>query len=265
MSSHWSSPRSLIKDTLMPSDFFESVVKNYCKNTGKSDAFYKNRVIFLNCMWDEVDNMRQCAGCGYILLSNDKKTKLLSCGGCKRMHYCDKRCQKAHWKGEHRAECGSTEYPTKISDTFRLCMGIVTMLTMTSTPQAIISETLDDQLPSGHRVWSYDIGEINDGDNFICNHLLNYEEEGRILIPIWDSINDSLAFVPVSPDYFEFGLENAEMAHSLKDYISDDSNQYLFTLYMTGHTGGGFYRMIFNTWAHSPAHNRHGRIATGGV
>ena len=260
MSSHWSSPRSLLRETLMPSDFFESIVETYCKNTGKSDDFYKNRVIFLDGMWGEVDNMRQCAGCGYVVLNNNKEVKLLSCGGCKRMHYCNRRCQKKHWKGAHREECGSTKYPSKIVDAFTLCMGILSMLTMTSGFKI--------EYPGMGTVVNmccYMLGEIKDGDNFICNHLLECKEEGRILIPIWDSMHDALAFVAVSLDYFKFGLEDATMADTVQDYIRDENNNYCFTLCMDGHADGVFYRKITKTWARLPAHNIHGRIASGGV
>lgn len=34
-----------------------------------------------------------------------QKTKLYPCGGCKKVHYCGKKCQEIHWHREHKSEC----------------------------------------------------------------------------------------------------------------------------------------------------------------
>lgn len=39
-----------------------------------------------------------CALCGKLAKAN-------KCGACKKVHYCSKECQKAHWKEEHKKEC----------------------------------------------------------------------------------------------------------------------------------------------------------------
>ena len=35
-------------------------------------------------------------------------TKLQVCGRCKNVRYCNKSCQKTHWKEEHKLSCGKT-------------------------------------------------------------------------------------------------------------------------------------------------------------
>eukprot|EP00026_Physarum_polycephalum_P007759 Phypoly_transcript_07825.p1 GENE.Phypoly_transcript_07825~~Phypoly_transcript_07825.p1 ORF type:complete len:520 (+),score=56.44 Phypoly_transcript_07825:83-1561(+) len=44
-------------------------------------------------------NLMVCFNC-----HTHKEKGLLKCGGCKRATYCDKECQKAHWK-EHKPQC----------------------------------------------------------------------------------------------------------------------------------------------------------------
>lgn len=43
-----------------------------------------------------------CGGCGK---SQSAKKTLLKCSRCKLVYYCDKKCQKAHWKAGHKKEC----------------------------------------------------------------------------------------------------------------------------------------------------------------
>jgi len=46
---------------------------------------------------------------------------------------------------------------------------------------------------------------INDHDNPVCNHFRDKKEPERILVPIWDTCTDTLAFVPVSLDFMMGG------------------------------------------------------------
>ena len=46
-------------------------------------------------------NERKCGGCG-LWQSGDRKFD--RCGRCRRVFYCGKACQAAHWK-THKAEC----------------------------------------------------------------------------------------------------------------------------------------------------------------
>ena len=43
-----------------------------------------------------------CACCG---INSSDEVKLLICAGCKRVSYCSKRCQRAHWKMAHKSVC----------------------------------------------------------------------------------------------------------------------------------------------------------------
>lgn len=45
---------------------------------------------------------RHCASC------NQNSTAALKCGGCRRVYYCNKACQRAHWN-THRAACSTSQ------------------------------------------------------------------------------------------------------------------------------------------------------------
>ena len=52
---------------------------------------------------------RQCQNCGFS--SPDPTVILLACGQCKNVYYCNKDCQKAHWKTHKR--CCMTSHDQK--------------------------------------------------------------------------------------------------------------------------------------------------------
>ena len=43
-----------------------------------------------------------CSACGRLPTGTEK---LLYCGACKQVRYCDSTCQKKHWKAGHKSEC----------------------------------------------------------------------------------------------------------------------------------------------------------------
>lgn len=46
---------------------------------------------------------RTCANCGVVASVDEPPCQI--CGGCQRVSYCSKACQKAHWRSTHRREC----------------------------------------------------------------------------------------------------------------------------------------------------------------
>ena len=52
---------------------------------------------------------KRCANC-------DTHSKhLLQCNGCRKVHYCDAACQKAHWKSGHKWTCKHFQHPASIN------------------------------------------------------------------------------------------------------------------------------------------------------
>jgi hypothetical protein len=53
---------------------------------------------------------QECSFCGN---QKAKHRTLQTCGSCKKALYCDKDCQKRHWKDEHKMKCNKTEEGSK--------------------------------------------------------------------------------------------------------------------------------------------------------
>ncbi|KAG2490970.1 hypothetical protein HYH03_010644 [Edaphochlamys debaryana] len=48
-----------------------------------------------------------CPGCATFGGESEEALPLKRCGGCRAVRYCGAACQRAHWQGGHRAECGA--------------------------------------------------------------------------------------------------------------------------------------------------------------
>jgi len=104
LSMQTSKARMLLKATLQTDVQFKESMRVYLEKTQGVLPRYKNRLHFNSSeqMWDVVDKMRQCRSCGQILVSMNREVKLMSCGVCKKAHYCHRECQKRDWKLAHK-------------------------------------------------------------------------------------------------------------------------------------------------------------------
>lgn len=57
---------------------------------------------FMGSMTD----VSQCDQCGKL---RKVKPKMMTCAGCRGYHYCDRACQKQHWRDSHKAQCTKTD------------------------------------------------------------------------------------------------------------------------------------------------------------
>ncbi|KAG2490968.1 hypothetical protein HYH03_010643 [Edaphochlamys debaryana] len=48
-----------------------------------------------------------CPGCATFGGGSEEALPLKRCGGCRAVRYCGAACQRAHWQGGHRTECGA--------------------------------------------------------------------------------------------------------------------------------------------------------------
>jgi hypothetical protein len=75
----------------------EGTVITCCADLHKPDVLKKNRT---NCRQQLVKSIR-CFCCGETRSEND----LSRCSGCRLAYYCNKKCQKKHWKNGHKKVC----------------------------------------------------------------------------------------------------------------------------------------------------------------
>ena len=48
-----------------------------------------------------------CGSCGTTQQEGEKYNQ---CGGCKKVRYCSKACQREHWRGGHRKACKTNQW-----------------------------------------------------------------------------------------------------------------------------------------------------------
>jgi len=74
-----------------------------------------------------VGRTSQCANCATIRLI---LPKMLTCSGCRAMHYCSKACQKEHWKGVHKQICSRENVAKQAMRVTDFCSRMLTVLSM---------------------------------------------------------------------------------------------------------------------------------------
>jgi len=209
-----SKARTLLKATLQTDVQFLESVRVYSEATQCELPRYENRLHFdlteVECA--DLDRLRQCSFCGKMLMSMLRNVKLMSCGVCKATHYCNRECQKKDWKLVHKMICGPTSVIQDL-ETSQMCVRILSLMTIPTTsggvdPCHLAKEELDvltsefsfekeDALLLHDDAWAGQM-TVKSDDNRVCNHFRQKKEPNRILVPIWDTCTDSLAFVPVS-------------------------------------------------------------------
>jgi len=212
-----SKARTLLKASLQTDVQFKESMRVYLEKTQGVLPRYKNRLHFNSSeqMWDVVDKMRQCRSCGQILVSMNREVKLMSCGGCRNVHYCHRECQKRDWKLAHKLVCGATPF-TKNLEASYLCVRILSIMSVSGGSEGVSASCVvmekADILNSHFSFEKKDAVSLNDDafaaemrinhdDNPVCNHFRQKRESNRILFPIWDTSTDNLAFVPISFDF----------------------------------------------------------------
>ena len=70
----------------------------------------------------------QCTNCG--IGSPPNFPKMLTCSACKIVHYCNKTCQREHWKRGHKALCMGKTIPKEVFRVAYFCSKMLSFLSL---------------------------------------------------------------------------------------------------------------------------------------
>jgi len=225
---------------------FQDKMRLYLLKTHGKSTFFDNRLHFDtgDGTWMFVDASRQCSCCGQILTSHGQNGKLLSCGTCRTTHYCDRACQKRHWKHGHKSVCRPAEDKQGIEVVLYMCVRALSFMRLTEIMEdgpethALMSPDVLSSifLPKTDPLSQTYVDSANDqnpaGKDRVCNHFREKQEWNRILFPIWETATDNLAFVPISLDFMSNGLGIPHaLVESFKTKMSTNDKTY-FVLVM---------------------------------
>jgi len=135
------SVEKMLQDRLMSAEMLCAMMQNASKGKFSKNDFdeqFRMRIVvdgkemmgfdstqdeFFSC----VARTSQCDNCGVL---RTKLPKMLTCSGCRGMHYCDKTCQREHWKAAHKTMCTGNNVS---KDAFRVgdfCSKMLSVLSM---------------------------------------------------------------------------------------------------------------------------------------
>jgi len=212
--------------------------------------FFHNRIPCSTStrFWELVDISRQCRSCGAMLVSHpcddgtgNVPTKLLCCGKCKNIHYCNRACQLQDWKNGHKETCAEACLQKTAAEVIHVCVRALTLMTFVADPRHGV-EIQYTKVDSAHvnDLFSFADKEqtiqatgtffsttVDLADNLISRHFHARREKRRILIPMWDAEVDNLVFVPVCLDFLSRGMKLPDMADLLADSIAEPHGRYM--------------------------------------
>jgi len=91
-----------------------------------------NKIFKVDSTQDElfsyIAETSQCTNCG--IGSPPNFPKMLTCSACKCVHYCDKTCQKEHWKRGHKALCMGKNIQKDVFRVAFFCCKMLSFLSM---------------------------------------------------------------------------------------------------------------------------------------
>jgi len=263
-----SKSRELLKGVLRTQDEFLCRVGGYVQRTGGKQSFYENRMACFSSdlMWENLDAGRQCRCCGQMLVSagGGGGVKLMCCGVCKMVHYCDRACQKRDWKQVHKSVCGVSSETKPLQEAMHTCIRALSLMTLCagreyaptrvkSTAGALgecfsFDEDATCDVDDAAGIYTMRVDPVN---NAVCNHFRRTKESGRVLFPIWDTAADNLVFVPISPDFMKnaLGFDDTFTEHCRTCTENNDNVYFLLLCGKQGCAGA-------NTWVSVPGTRR---------
>jgi len=83
--------------------------------------------LLIDCYTKTLAKMSLCDECATM---HTMKPKMLTCAGCKDSHYCDKACQKKHWRRTHKAKCTKTREYKLETRVLAVCRKMLALMSM---------------------------------------------------------------------------------------------------------------------------------------
>ena len=82
-------------------------------NAGNKCGTYRGVIMFVSkripcsCLSQLREKTKQSAkmDCCHTCAYEDVQERFFRCAGCRKVSYCSRECQKAHWHSEHKQEC----------------------------------------------------------------------------------------------------------------------------------------------------------------
>ena len=202
----------MLQDSLIPADLLCMMMQDLSRGKITKHGFdrqFRMRIeidgkemIGLDSTQDEffklVTETSQCDNCGVLRLN---LPKMLTCSGCRGLHYCNKTCQRAHWKAIHKCMCTGK----KVSkDAFRVGEFCSKMLAVWS-----IGEDVEHK--------SY----INADTSRLHNAFLKHGCKDHIYMPVFE--NETLMYIPMPMKFVAYLVSGkAQRAAVREDYNGSD-------------------------------------------
>jgi len=182
----------MLRDNLIPAGQLCKMMQINSKGKFTTDNFDEQfrmrieidgkKLLGLDSTQDEffssVAETSQCEACGDL----KTKSKMLTCSGCRVVHYCDKTCQREHWKNGHKALCTEKLYPKDVFRVAEFCSKMLTALAVGWDTE--------------HRI------VLNADSSHLCNAFLKYGCKDHTYLPVFE--DDTLIYIPMPLKFVDY-------------------------------------------------------------
>jgi len=182
--------RKFLEENLLSVDDLAAMLYKNSSGAFTESHFDKQKTGALTMQWtdslmfDLLGKTSQCDYCGKVAVG--KEGKMLSCGGCRMSHYCDRDCQRSDWKNGHRTQCCKQKVLSKThSRVLDTCIKMLSLMCIDWTGQ--------------------DSGILAE-DNYVYNHIKQSGFNENVYVPVRETTQ--LLFIPMPTKALEWIASN---------------------------------------------------------
>jgi len=182
--------RKFLEDNLLSMEDLAAMLYKNSSGAFTKSNFEKQTTGALSIQWTDssmfelLGRTSQCDNCGNVAVG--KEGKMLSCGGCRISHYCDRTCQRHDWKNGHRTQCCKQKALSKTHS--RVLDACIKMLSLMCID------------------WTGENSGIMAEDNTVYNHIKNSGFNENVYVAVRGSTQ--LLFVPMPTNALEWIASN---------------------------------------------------------